>query len=370
VRDLIIGLARPMMRLLHRDERGAIGVIVAVLLGSGVLMGLGALVIDVGQLYQERAQLQNGADAAAIAVADSCASGTCNTSLATSYANGNAVDGTSGVNRVCGSATLSACPASTGTMYDCPSAPAGQSYVDVQTATRTSDGGTLLPPVFSRTLAGQGNYQGSTVYACAQAIWGGPTNASTVAFTISACEWDQATNNGTAYAQPPPYPPNTVPSASLDQQLKVHSTSGTGCSNEPAGSDGPGIFGWTSDQTGNCGINVSNGTYTADTGVSAGQTCQTVLANAQANRTVLYVPVYTTLTMTGSNGTFTLKGFAAFVVTGYHLSGFNASDWLNPKNDCKGSTKCINGYFTTAVIPTTGPAGGPNLGASVVKLTG
>ena len=51
-----------------RDRRA-----VAVLIGGGVLFGMGALVIDVGQLYQNRAELQNGADAAALAVAKSCA---------------------------------------------------------------------------------------------------------------------------------------------------------------------------------------------------------------------------------------------------------------------------------------------------------
>ena len=71
MRDLIPGIARPLLRLLRRDERGAVGVLVAVLLAGGVLLGLGAMVIDVGQLYQERAQLQNGADAAAVAVAKS-----------------------------------------------------------------------------------------------------------------------------------------------------------------------------------------------------------------------------------------------------------------------------------------------------------
>ena len=53
--------------------------------------------IDVGQLYQERAQLQGGADAAALAVAKSCILGTCTTSTALStaqtYANENTTDG-------------------------------------------------------------------------------------------------------------------------------------------------------------------------------------------------------------------------------------------------------------------------------------
>src|ERR1039457_1222087 len=84
MRNLILGLARPVLRLLGRDERGAVGVLVAMMLGAGVLTGMGALVIDVGQLYQERAELQNGADAAALAVAESCATGTCTPSIAAS----------------------------------------------------------------------------------------------------------------------------------------------------------------------------------------------------------------------------------------------------------------------------------------------
>ena len=42
-----------------------------------VLIGVGALVIDSGALYAERRQLQNGADAAALAVAQDCADGHC-----------------------------------------------------------------------------------------------------------------------------------------------------------------------------------------------------------------------------------------------------------------------------------------------------
>ena len=53
---------------LSHDDRGVVGVLVGLLLGT-VLLGVGALVIDVGQLYQERAQLQSGAGAAALAVA-------------------------------------------------------------------------------------------------------------------------------------------------------------------------------------------------------------------------------------------------------------------------------------------------------------
>ena len=77
MRDLMVSLVSPVLRLLRREERGAIGVLVAIMLGCGVLTGMGALVIDVGRLYQERAELQNGADAAALGVAKTCALGGC-----------------------------------------------------------------------------------------------------------------------------------------------------------------------------------------------------------------------------------------------------------------------------------------------------
>lgn len=344
--------------------------LVAVLLGGGVLVGMGATVIDVGQLYQERAELQNGADAAALAVAESCATGTCTPGIAGSYADANSSHGREAVDLVCGSDGLGSCPASTGKLTDCPQPPASGSYVDVHTSTLTQ-GGTVIPPAFARALLGNANYQGTTVLACAQANWGGLSSADTAAFTISACTWDQATAQGTVFASAPPYPPSALPAPSLDQVLSLSgSGSGSGCPTEPNGSDGPGIFGWTIDQTGTCGIDVTSTTYGDNTGVSAGQSCKLLLASAQASRTVIYLPVYLSLSLTGSNGTFTLKGFAAFVVTGYHLPGFSASDWLNPANDCTGSNNCINGYFTQALISSGGTVGGPNLGLGILQLSG
>jgi len=373
MRDLTLG--RTLLWPAGSAERGAIGVLVGVLIGGGVLFGMGALVVDVGQLYQNRAELQNGADGAALAVAKSCATGTCAPSLAAQYASANAsklTGGMAAVTLVCGSGILGSCPAGTGKLTDCPSPPAGvTSYVDVHTATQVAGGSRLLPPIFARALLGEQNYNGSTVYACAQAAWGAPSGANTIAFTISGCEWDQATNLGTTFAPPPPYPPNSLPSPSLDRVLQVHGTGGaSGCSTEPSGADGPGNFGWTSDPTSTCRLSVS-GAF-AGTGVSASQACQTALAADQANRTLVLVPVYVSVSGTGSNAIYTLKGFAAFVITGYHLSGFTASDWLNPKNNCNGNNKCINGYFTQAIIPgTTGVTGGGQyLGAAVIGLTG
>lgn len=375
MRDLIsrrirVRLGRRLARLADTGERGAVGVLVAVLIGTGVLFGMGALVVDVGQLYQNRAELQNGADAAALAVAKSCITGTCTPSVAAQYANANAsqlTGGTADVNLVCGSGSLGGCPASTGRVTDCPAPPAaGTNYVDVHTSTELASGSHLLPPVFARALAGHGTYQGSTVYACAQAEWGAPSTLTSIGITISACTWDQVTNVGSTFPSPPP----ATPAASFDRVLVQHgNTSDTGCPTEPAGADGPGNFGFTAGPN-PCSVSVTGNTYPGNTGANANQ-CQTALYNAWSTRSVVYLPVYVSAVGTGNNLTFTLKGFAAFVITGYYFPGqVKESDWLNSANNCKGSSFCLNGYFTQDLIPTLGSLGGTNLGAYIVRLTG
>jgi putative Flp pilus-assembly TadE/G-like protein len=381
-------LARPLPRWLSRQargrigrgERGAIGVLVAVLIGGGVLVGMGALVIDVGQLYQERAELQDGADAAALGVAKTCAIGACLPLTAGLYANPNAsqlTGGTEGVSQVCGrgSLVLAGCPGSSGALTDCPAAPPfGASYLDVHTTTQLAGGSTLLPPAFARTLLGNQGYSGTHVNACAQAEWGAPTVAVVAGVTISACEWDQATNQGTSYAPPPPYPP--LPAPSFDQVLRLQGTGATGgCPTEPNGAAAPGNFGWTDDPGGTCGLTVNAGFYSGNTGLSVSQACQTVLSTSRANKSVIFVAVYVSVSNPGSTASYQLKGFAAFVVTGYHMPGFKAGDWLNSSNDCTGNDFCLNGYFTTALIPaalipTGSGIGGLNLGADIIRLTG
>lgn len=364
------GLGRMIARRLGRDERGAVAVLVAVLIGGGALTGMGALVIGVGQLYAERAQLQNGADAAALAVAKSCAAGACTPGLANTYADANANDGAAAVPAVCGSGTLGGCPASTGQITDCPAAPAGVTYVDVHTATGTAAGPSLLPAAFVRALPGESGYQGSAVAACAQAEWGPPSAATTLAVTISACEWDQATTLGASLAPPPPYPPSPSPAPALDQLLTIAASPGSGCSTEPAGADSPGAFGWTVDQTGSCAVDIVSATYAADTGASAGQSCTQALMAAVASRAPVDLPIYVSVTGTGASAVYTLKGFAAFVITGYQLPGSAAPDWLNPANSCAGAQQCIEGFFVREFVPATGPIGGPDLGAMEIKLSG
>jgi hypothetical protein len=339
-------------------DRGAIAVIVALLLGSGVLLGMAALVVDVGNIYVEREQLQTGADAGALKIAQVCAtdpSGCTSSSvdIARRYADLNSARGSAGVS-VCGrGGDLQDCPAPSGGLTDCMgAAPASGDFVEVHTSTRLPDGSTALPPAFAQAVVG--GYRGPTVGACARAAWGTPSSAR-LAMTISACEWNTYTTNGASFPDPP-----------VERVIYLHDGSDAGAC-EPAGASGG--FGWLYDQKGDCRTPVvAGGTYQGepDSNVSSG--CETLLSGL-SGRPVL-MPVYNAVTGRGRNLTYTLAGFAAFVVTGWHLPGSDTSSTLTGRSSCDNSTACIFGYFTRATLPDGGAMGGPDLGATVVRLVG
>jgi hypothetical protein len=370
------------------DDRGAVAVLVAAFVMMGIL-GLGAIVLDTGQLYAERRELQNGADGAALSVVLDCGSAAgCASTIAAdaaAKANQNANDGAATVASpsgpaICGSGGgLNPCnPVSGLGDWDCrpiPSAALSANYVQVRTQTRVNGGGSLLPPSFARILPGMGGYNGSTVRACARASWGGPSSLTTgISVTMSSCEWNQATSGGSNLAPPPPYPPN--PSTTYEQVLKLHTTvAGTCPGGGASGSDRPGAFGWLNDANGDCSSNVdmATGTVGTDPGNNISQACQTAFDAAMSPPyPVMYIPVYNSAVANGSNTTYTVRGFAAFVVTGARLPGFNRPSWLYPSNPerCTGSDKCIYGFFTQGLVPTAGTVGGPVMGVTVVQMSG
>ncbi len=72
----------PLSRL--REERGGIAVMVALLMP--VLFGAAAIAVDTAAVWSARQQVENGADAAVIAVAMNCARGNCGDTKATAEA--------------------------------------------------------------------------------------------------------------------------------------------------------------------------------------------------------------------------------------------------------------------------------------------
>ena len=375
---------------MRSDDRGAVAVLVAILMT--VLLGFGALVLDVGQIYAERRQLQNGADAAVLSLALDCptASG-CSTDLsvggpAGTKVNQNDADPANNeaqVTEICGAtvpaqSSLLSCstPPSPGAWpWDCrPVAPAlSTNYVQVRTQTRRN-ASNLVPPLLSRLL--NPGYAGTNVRACARASWGGPSGLATgISVTISSCEWNQATSNGTDFAPPPPYPPN--PATSYERVLKLHTTTTSTCPGGGAsGSDRPGAFGWLNDDPiADCSadVNMSTSTVGTDPGNNISQACRDAFDLATTSPyPIMYIPVYNSAVASGNNTTYAIRGFAAFVVTGANLPGYNKPSWLYPSNPaaCSGNEKCIYGFFTQALVPTAGTIGGPSMGVTVIQMSG
>ena len=141
-------------RMRQRNERGAVGTIVGVLLPVGVVFGFLAISVDVGGLLWERRQLQNAADAAALSLATECAGRQL-------YANAGNLEGfvdsqlqrrhlSTGAVASCSvnipGSGLPTCPAlpRAGSLSECPGLPpasqamTGLPYVEVRTESRTS----------------------------------------------------------------------------------------------------------------------------------------------------------------------------------------------------------------------------------------
>jgi hypothetical protein len=364
------------MRRLSRttgDDRGAVTATLAVILGGGVLLGMAAVVVDVGRLYAEREQLQSGADAAAWVVAETCVRQPerCADQFADAerYAGAVAADGASGIAEICGRGPgLAACSGPAPNRTAClGTAPAIGSYAEVRTRTAARDGGTLLPATFARALAG--DTAGTSVGACSRVAWGPPRRASGMAVTFSTCEWNALTDGGATFW---PAPSDATPPESAERVIHLKgSGAATTCPAGPSGWDRPGGFGWL-DDAGDCTTIVeADGSFGGNTGDSVSRPCRTALEELRADRRTALIPIYDGVTGTGASTTYHLAGLASFVLTGYYQSGFTAPSWLTGRHACGGSERCLYGYFTRSLVPTTGiEIGGPDLGVSVVNAVG
>ncbi len=356
------------------DDGGAVAATLAILLGTGVLLGMAAVVVDVGRIYAEREQLQTGADAAAWMVAETCARQPDRCAeqgvRAAEYAGANAADGAADIAEICGRGPgLPGCSEQPTNRTACLGlAPAGGNYAEVRTRTLRRDGGTLLPPTFARAFAGDD--AGTSVAACSRVAWGAPRRSSGMAVTFSKCEWDAVTDAGATLW---PSPADGVPPESAERIIYLKGTGGAGtCPAGPPGWDRPGGFGWLDDSAGDCTTTVEiDGSFGGNTGNSVSGPCRTALAASRTERRPALIPIYDGVVGSGARTTYHLAGFASFVLTGYYQSGFSAPSWLTGRHSCGGSERCLYGYFTRALVPTTGVAiDGPELGVSIVNLIG
>ncbi|MFB9234543.1 pilus assembly protein TadG-related protein [Plantactinospora siamensis] len=347
---------RPASR--SRGDRGAVAITVALLLGSGVLLGMAALVVDVGNLYAERTQLQSGADGAALRVAQECASaaGDCSAAnrrdLAAGLARDNAADGAAAA-QVCGRFEGDSvdCPAPTGGVPDCVGpAPDAGDYAEVHTGTETADGRTVLPPVFAQAVLS--GFNGAHVTACSRVGWGAPATATGLAMTLSACDWRTLTNDGRRY----PSTEGAIPLYDPDAPDACGAAAGT-----------RGGFRWLAPTGADCRTTLSAGDAVGTDATLAGG-CARALADLRDSGRPVAVPVIGAVTGAGSAARYEVRGFAAFVVTGWQLPG----DDEPPAGaaPCATAGNCVYGHLVRDLVPGGGALGGPDLGARIVQPIG
>lgn len=337
------------------DEEGAIVIVVGVLLA--VFLILVALVVDSGRLYDERGQLQHGADAAALAVAFDCArdDATCDatsTAVAQEYLDANATDATSALDPTSPLALNPLIDFSARTVtVDARSLQPGQPYDQgaVSLSLERSDGTTEAP-----------------VRARAIATWGSLASADTIPVTFSMCDFNTALGWDPSIGDPPD---DMFPSAEVVIDFQDASGEG-GCDAHPGhDSDGdgtlPGGFGELA-LDGPCRTRTvaidpadPNDPETwafEDPGANFSN-----IKNCLVVGKVYAIPIFVDVCRK-ADGTcpagveppqaaYGIGGYAMFKVSGWRFPGNSSS----PKPDCSGpggSGSCLSGQFVTGVTLT------------------
>jgi len=366
------------------NEDGAVVVIVAVFLV--VAVGLGALVVDTGGLYWERRQLQNAADAGALALAADCAEGLIDCDAAVGvlaaaiqpFVDGNANDGRTGlpVEMAHGADPERCEPGSTAAAN--PLTGAGTVKVTTETVDASNGDANFLTHAFASIFG----IDTTTVSACATAAFGYASSLRTMPLVISACNFNLEPEEG-----PPTQTfegKHPILDATIVKLMFHQGTGGSedGCKAETgkdASGDGvlPGGFGWL-ENDGNCeivtnlvgddewvhkdpGVNPECGS--AELRKFLGKVIQLPVFNdfCKPHRSQPDCPSY------NNKDKYRVKTYASFYLLGYKLGGGPAFE--GGVHGCSGSQRCIAGYFTTSTVGS-GAMGGPPGGVMVVQLTG
>lgn len=347
MRRLINHLERAQARHRAHGESGAVAVTTA--LALVVLLGFAAIAIDVGMVYEERAQLQNGADSAALAVAQTCIEhpAACSTPVSASVtdiaediARENTRDGLSDV------AALTF-----------PSA----SSVRVQT--QASDGQAEAGKL-ALSIAPVLGVDDAAVSATATVAWGHPgTGPARIPIVVSLCQAVEGLK----------FP---------ETRVVLDITDGDSASNcTHQGKGVPGGFSWFRQyDKARCGEELAiekevEKVVLSDPGNDFPASCDAVLAGLADGSLgdTLLLPVYDHSDDQGKKATYRLAGWVAFQVEGWHFKGGGKdADRAYNNSECSGNCRGLIGKFTRfAALDDEFTDDGPaNFGASVVKFSG
>ncbi|WP_033345363.1 pilus assembly protein TadG-related protein [Catenuloplanes japonicus] len=387
----------------RRRDRGAVAVLVSMMITSGMVFGLGALTVDVGLIYAERAQLQTAADAAAIAVAKVCAMRRpeCNEDLMLleggRYARQNVKDAGVEVSAVCGVVHVPAsehkpiqpCLQPASNLTACLGSRSGD-YIEVRVRTARDGETSALPPVFAGAVTGT---DGVTVAACARASWraiGTVKDALPVVF--SECVVAHVVGEHGLQPEPSGAGHAADPKAEVTLPFREIGREGDGygyCRN-PGWTRAPGerpsdaTDGFGGEVTGSaarCDASFDIGTIRELSGAAGGneeefwEHCFATLVGLHEERTPVPVGVY----RPADGDRAYIDSVRRFVVTGWRRSGWPPKEtgdalpgdrWSQPPPsdadaDCPvGTESCLFGYFTTD------PDGGGAAGPTSIRITG
>lgn len=356
------------------EEGGVVAVIVGILIVA--LLGFAALAIDVGRLYQERRELQNGADAGALAIAENCARDTIDciesvvTDVADEYADENAEDDASYVEDL--------------------ALDADEDYeVTVDLLSEDGDTGDHVVHHWFAPVLG---IESSEVRASATARWGPAVAAEGFPFGVCEKLWEEN--------RPDP----DGPGPRIDVRFK-----GTGEGADPVenkcldeedddfdpGTE-PGNFSWLDQEDDTCTTeyDFSDGSYTAsgDTGVDIPSNCQDevddmidqIHAHKDKHGDVVYddpadndlpikvLPIYSTVEGEGTNATYTLVTLGAFEFSGMKMKGGQnvvVEEWDEPLCTGTGNNHlCVQGRFVKEVAIDGAIDFGSDSDVLIVKL--
>lgn len=412
-------------------ERGAVAVITAVIT-MFVVIGVLALSIDVGRMTYERSQLQNGADATAMALGSYCGQKP-TPAQCTSDPTQNQLEQLAGLNAADGKTDLSdthggapfipvcfhsagsfsfagqppcaAPPTTTEQLDNCLPLPtwvtSGFPYVETRARTLESSDSTLLPSVFAKALTGS---DGTTHMTCARATWGPPKSYSgSIPLTFSACEWDNFTHMagfvwptppsdaspGYGGAGQPAWPP-----VAYEKVIKFQDGDKSAPCTYSNGKDGPGGFGDVQPLGGVCSQTVQTGGWLlGDNGKSVDVKCRAPLAAMRGHAVLvpvfdcLYVTnfVYTgpkpddslcqgkTTSTVGGTYNYHIKGWAKFYLSGYVFPSDEQKSYVSKAFPCASSESCISGWFLTGELAADSisePGGDTDFGTYAVVPAG
>ncbi|NND04240.1 MAG: hypothetical protein HKN91_15790, partial [Acidimicrobiia bacterium] len=225
-----------------------------------VLIGFGAFALDTSRIFNEYSELQNGADAAALAIAMDCAIGSCDgyfdaLGLADAYADANMIDDTAYVEEVIVDLVDNA--------------------VEVAVATESAEGDNTFDMVLANVIG----YNGLTVRAETEVVWGSAGGAKVLPLIYSLCEWDAFGSPGFVDEDPNGFLHHEssmaggfAPYADRYVTIFFHGTST--CQAGPSGQDLPGGFGWLESSEGLCEADVTVGYWVnLDPGASPTSEC-------------------------------------------------------------------------------------------------